>query len=233
MVSMPQVTRGVRITATPLFVPEHSKLQSEGSPRPTYFFAYWCVCNAADSILQDSRSCCPSHCRHHSSFRMHKYMLVCCSHALQQHWQLFVYHGCSIRMALLATSQQKAGGERKPLKTVQLRSRRWRIRDSSGELVDDIFGDGVISQFPVLTEGDSPAEAAASISSWESVSCRAAGQLVDSVSGDGVIGVFPLLKAGVLELAAAPVAHIRHDFPASVVPCVVLRAYHTRPADNC
>ena len=36
-----QVTRGVRITATPLFVPEHSKLQSEGSPRPTYFFAYW------------------------------------------------------------------------------------------------------------------------------------------------------------------------------------------------
>lgn len=60
---------------------------------------------------------------------------------------------CSIRMALLATSQQKAAGERKPLKTVQLRSRRWRIRDSSGEAVDDISGDGVISQFPVLTEG--------------------------------------------------------------------------------
>jgi ApaG domain len=64
-------------------------------------------------------------------------------------------------MALLATSQQKAAGERKPLKTVQLRSRRWRIRDSSGELVDDISGDGVISQFPVLSEGNPPAGLAA------------------------------------------------------------------------
>lgn len=42
--SASQVTRGVRVSASPLFVPEHSKLSGDGgSPRNRYFFAYWCA----------------------------------------------------------------------------------------------------------------------------------------------------------------------------------------------
>jgi len=59
----------------------------------------------------------------------------------------------SIRISLLSTAEQKALGEKKPLKSVQLRARHWRMRNAAGAVLDEIRGDGVIGQFPILKAG--------------------------------------------------------------------------------
>lgn len=52
-----QVTRGVRVTATPLFVPEQSKLFDEETLRPRFLFAYWCALGHSE-VVSTRLMCC-------------------------------------------------------------------------------------------------------------------------------------------------------------------------------
>mmetsp|Transcript_12374 Transcript_12374/g.37252 ORF Transcript_12374/g.37252 Transcript_12374/m.37252 type:complete len:473 (+) Transcript_12374:86-1504(+) len=94
------ITHGVRVTAMPLFVPEHSRRGTAEAPAlQRYFFAY------------------------------------------------------SIRFSLLSVADQKAAGIKKPIKFAQLKSRHWVIRNSTGEVLDYVSGEGVVGQFPLLKAG--------------------------------------------------------------------------------
>ena len=49
--------------------------------------------------------------------------------------------------------EQKALGIRRPLKYAQLRGRLWIVRDAAGAAVNEIRGDGVVGQYPLLAAG--------------------------------------------------------------------------------
>ncbi len=56
----------------------------------------------------------------------------------------------SIRLSMLPPDEQQ-GGPR--MESCQLRSRRWRIMDDDGQVVDTVEGEGVVGQYPVLRPG--------------------------------------------------------------------------------
>ena len=53
----------------------------------------------------------------------------------------------------MSEAQQREAGVSRPAASVQLRSRHWRVFDQAGELVDEIQGDGVVGQQPILRAG--------------------------------------------------------------------------------
>ena len=59
----------------------------------------------------------------------------------------------SIRFYLLSEEEQRAAGVTPVLQTAQLHSRHWYIHDSSGEVIDEIHGDGVVGQQPIMEAG--------------------------------------------------------------------------------
>ena len=59
----------------------------------------------------------------------------------------------SIRFFLLSEVDQRKAGVARPAVSMQLRSRHWRIFDQADDLVDEIPGDGVIGQQPILRAG--------------------------------------------------------------------------------
>lgn len=63
-------------------------------------------------------------------------------------------HAYSVRFSILPIESQTAMGLRPPIERAQLLSRHWIIRDSSGRIVHDIEGEGVIGEFPCLKAGD-------------------------------------------------------------------------------
>jgi hypothetical protein len=53
----------------------------------------------------------------------------------------------------MSEAQQREAGVSRPVASMQLRSRHWRVFDQAGELVDEIQGDGVVGQQPILRAG--------------------------------------------------------------------------------
>lgn len=60
---------------------------------------------------------------------------------------------CSIRFYLLSEEEQAAAGLQPAIAAVKLRSRHWHIYDADNKLVDEIQGDGVVGEYPVLRAG--------------------------------------------------------------------------------
>lgn len=68
---------------------------------------------------------------------------------------------CSVRFSLLSTDEQVArhrppGALFQPKTQVQLSSRHWNIRNREGELIEEVDGDGVIGEYPILQPGKCP-----------------------------------------------------------------------------
>jgi len=67
----------------------------------------------------------------------------------------------SVQFSLLPVEEQQASwpadaGPFSPITSVQLQSRHWIIRDQTGEITQDIHGDGVIGRHPILAPGIQP-----------------------------------------------------------------------------
>lgn len=60
---------------------------------------------------------------------------------------------CSTTLALLSEKEQRECGVAQPVKSVQLKSRHWIIRNAAGAQIDEIAGEGVIGAHPVLHAG--------------------------------------------------------------------------------
>ena len=66
-----------------------------------------------------------------------------------------------MQFSLLPVEEQQASwladaGPFSPITSVQLQSRHWIIRDQTGEITQDIHGDGVIGRHPILAPGIQP-----------------------------------------------------------------------------
>ena len=64
----------------------------------------------------------------------------------------------SVRFKLLPEEEQRAHwpatvGPFRPLASVQLRARHWVIRNAAGAVTDEVRGEGVIGQYPILQPG--------------------------------------------------------------------------------
>lgn len=77
---------------------------------------------------------------------------------------------CSIRFSLLQEEEQAALAGGAPLASAQLRSRYWRIRDAAGRVVNEVRGEAVVGQYPLLRPGELLTDGAAD---WEAESCHA------------------------------------------------------------
>ena len=69
--------------------------------------------------------------------------------------------GCSVEFSLLPVAEQLASwpadaGPFRPITSVQLQTRHWIVRDSTGEVAQDIRGDGVVGRHPILLPGLQP-----------------------------------------------------------------------------
>ena len=63
-----------------------------------------------------------------------------------------------MRFALLPEAEQRAtwpatAGPFRALTSVQLRARHWIIRDGRGEITDEVRGEAVVGEYPILTPG--------------------------------------------------------------------------------
>ena len=63
---------------------------------------------------------------------------------------LFTY---SVEFSMLAESEQRDRHQPKVLSRAQLKSRHWRFRDAAGDY-DDVEGEGVIGEYPILSPDD-------------------------------------------------------------------------------
>ena len=64
----------------------------------------------------------------------------------------------SVRFELLPEEEQRAhwpatAGPFRPLASVQLRARHWVIRNDAGAVTDEVRGEAVIGQYPILEPG--------------------------------------------------------------------------------
>ncbi|DBA73013.1 hypothetical protein WJX79_006040 [Trebouxia sp. C0005] len=101
------VTKGVKVQAASIFVPELSKLRCSYDAEEAFFFSY------------------------------------------------------NVQFSLLPVEEQQASwpadaGPFSPITSVQLQTRHWIIRDQTGEITQDIHGDGVIGRHPILAPGGTP-----------------------------------------------------------------------------
>lgn len=95
------ITRGIRVKASPLFVPE---LSHSDDSKEVYFFAYSIEFKLLDEVTQ-------------------------------------------------LEEQEISGYREAPLKSVQLLDRRWITRNNEGEIESEVFGGGVIGEYPILVAG--------------------------------------------------------------------------------
>ena len=63
-----------------------------------------------------------------------------------------------MRFALLPEAEQRAtwpatAGSFRALSSVQLRARHWIIRDGRGDVTDEVRGEAVVGEYPILTPG--------------------------------------------------------------------------------
>jgi uncharacterized protein affecting Mg2+/Co2+ transport len=54
-----------------------------------------------------------------------------------------------------AAGREMWGEQNRPMQRCQLRSRHWIIRDAQGAVFDEVVGDGVIGEYPLLFPGES------------------------------------------------------------------------------
>ena len=64
----------------------------------------------------------------------------------------------SVRFALLPEEEQRASwpataGPFRALASVQLRARHWVMREAAGDVTDEVRGEAVVGEYPILTPG--------------------------------------------------------------------------------
>ena len=62
----------------------------------------------------------------------------------------------SIRFRLLSEAEQLAAGERRAIERCQLRTRHWVIRDKALEVTNQVSGEAVVGDYPILEAGGKP-----------------------------------------------------------------------------